>query len=86
MVLGREAQGFTDFLDIKSIEVIKGPQGTLFGKNASAGVINIQTNDPEFNFGGKLNASYGSFNELKLGGALTGPIIAETKIELVSDE
>ena len=75
VVMGREAQGFSDFLDIKSIEVIKGPQGTLFGKNASAGVINIQTNDPEFAFGGNADATYGSFNEVKLRGTVTGPIV-----------
>ncbi len=77
VVLGREAQGFSDFLDIKSIEVIKGPQGTLFGKNASAGVINIQTSDPEFEFGGRAALTYGSFNEVKVQGAVTGPIIAD---------
>ncbi len=77
VVLGREAQGFSDFLDIKSIEVIKGPQGTLFGKNASAGVINLQTNDPEFSFGGKADATYGSFNEVKLRATVTGPLIAD---------
>ncbi len=77
VVLGREAQGFTDFLDIKSIEVIKGPQGTLFGKNASAGVINIQTNDPEFKFGGSADGTFGSFNERKLRGTLTGPIVGD---------
>ena len=75
VVLGREAQGFSDFLDIKSIEVIKGPQGTLFGKNASAGVINIQTNDPAFSFGGSGDATYGSFNETKLRGTITGPLV-----------
>ena len=75
VVLGREAQGFSDFLDVKSIEVIKGPQGTLFGKNASAGVISIQTNDPAFAFGGNGDVSYGSFNELKLRGTVTGPLV-----------
>lgn len=74
VVLGREAQGFSDFLDIQSIEVIKGPQGTLFGKNASAGVINIQTNDPKFDFGGSGDVSYGSYDAIKLRGTVTGPI------------
>ena len=77
VVLGREAQGFADFLDVRSIEVIKGPQGTLYGKNASAGVINIQTNDPEFAFGGSADATYGSFNETKLRGTLTGPLVSD---------
>ena len=77
VVLGREAQGFTDFMDIRSVEIIKGPQGTLFGKNASAGVINIRTYDPEFNFGGSADATYGSFNETKLRGTVTGPLAGD---------
>ncbi len=74
VVLGREAQGFSDFLDIKSVEVIKGPQGTLYGKNASAGVISVQTNDPESKFGARADATYGSYNEVKLRGTVTGPV------------
>ncbi len=78
VVLGREAQGFSDFLDVKSVEIIKGPQGTLFGKNASAGVINIQTNDPAFTFGGSADATYGSVDEIKLRGTVTGPLAGDT--------
>lgn len=77
VVLGRESQGFTDFLDISAIEVIKGPQGTLFGKNASAGVVNIRTNDPEFSYGAIADASYGSFNEFKFRGTVTGPVAGD---------
>ena len=77
VVLGREAQGFADFLDVQSIEVIKGPQGTLFGKNASAGVINIKTNDPAFSFGGSADATYGSFSETKVRATVTGPIAGD---------
>lgn len=82
VVLGREAQGFSDFLDIQSIEVIKGPQGTLFGKNASAGVINIQTNDPKFELGGNGDISYGSYNAVKLRGTVTGPISDKVAVRL----
>ncbi|NRA30233.1 MAG: TonB-dependent receptor [Parvularculaceae bacterium] len=74
VVLGREAQGFFDFLDVEAIEVIKGPQGTLFGKNASAGVVNIRTRQPEFEFGGQADISYGSFNEVIARAAVTGPL------------
>ena len=77
VVLGREAQGFSDFLDVKSVEIIKGPQGTLFGKNASAGVINIQTNDPEFSFGGSADVTIGSFSERKVRGTVTGPLAGD---------
>ncbi|WP_109355670.1 TonB-dependent receptor [Sphingorhabdus sp. EL138] len=77
VVLGREAQGFFDFVDVESIEVIKGPQGTLFGKNASAGVINIRTKAPEFEFGGKADISYGTFDEIKIRGTVTGPLVED---------
>lgn len=77
VVMGREAQGFFDFFDVQSIEIIKGPQGTLFGKNASAGVVNIQTKAPEFDFGGGFDVSYGSFNEVKARGTITGPIAGD---------
>lgn len=77
VVLGREAQGFFDFVDVESIEVIKGPQGTLFGKNASAGVVNIRTKAPEFDFGGKADISYGSFDEIKIRGTVTGPLVED---------
>lgn len=77
VVLGRESQGFSDFLDIKSIEIIKGPQGTLFGKNASAGVVSVTTNDPEFAYGASGDATYGSFNEVKLRATATGPLAGD---------
>ncbi len=75
VVLGREAQGFFDFFDVETIEIIKGPQGTLFGKNASAGVINIRTKDPEFEFGAGGDISYGRYNEFKIRGSVTGPLV-----------
>lgn len=75
IVMGREAQGFFDFVDVESIEIIKGPQGTLFGKNASAGVVNIRTRDPEFEFGGRGDVTFGRFNQLKVRGTVTGPLV-----------
>ncbi|MEM8497980.1 MAG: TonB-dependent receptor [Pseudomonadota bacterium] len=75
VVMGREAQGFFDLFDIEALEVIKGPQGTLFGKNASAGVVNIRTKKPDFEFGAAGDFTYGSFNELRFRGSVTGPIV-----------
>lgn len=77
VVMGREAQGFFDLFDVESIEVIKGPQGTLFGKNASAGVVNVRTKRPEFEFGGGADFTYGSFDEIKARGTITGPLVED---------
>ena len=63
-----------DLPDIQRVEVLRGPQSTLFGKNASAGVISIISKKPSFQFGGNLEASYGNFNAIVVKGVITGPI------------
>lgn len=70
--IGRQGAGMTDLFDIQRIEVLRGPQGTLFGKNASAGVLNIVTTDPSYSWGGKVQATYGEFDEFVLRGTVTG--------------
>jgi iron complex outermembrane receptor protein len=63
-----------DLFDLKSIEVLRGPQGTLFGRNATGGAVIIRTQPPSFTFGGKVEATYGSDNLAELRGLLTGPL------------
>ena len=70
----RSAGALSDLNNVQRIEVLNGPQSTLFGKNASAGVISIVTREPQFDFGGNVEASYGNFNNLFLRGDVTGPI------------
>lgn len=53
---------------------LNGPQSTLFGKNASAGVISVVTRPPQFEFGGSVEAVYGNFNTIVLKGDITGPL------------
>ncbi len=70
----RSAAQIGDLPNITRVEVLRGPQSTLFGKNASAGIISIVTAEPKFDFGGTLEASYGNFNAIILKGDITGPI------------
>lgn len=70
----RNGVSFGELSDVERIEVLKGPQGTLFGKNTSAGVINVITKKPTFDHGVDVEVSAGEFGEI--GGALVlnGPI------------
>ncbi|NKI98799.1 TonB-dependent receptor [Novosphingobium sp. SG707] len=70
VVIGRSAASFFDFSDINRVEVLRGPQGTLFGKNASAGAINLVTEKPNLTKN-TLDAavSYGSYNDLRIKGS-----------------
>ncbi len=73
----RNGVGFGDLGDVDRIEVLKGPQGTLFGKSTSAGVINVITAEPSFKFG--ANAEFTASNYGGYGGSaeVTGPLIAD---------
>lgn len=70
----RAAGGLSDYADISRIEVLRGPQSTLFGKNASVGLISVSTKEPEYEFGGNLEATLGNYNSQILKGRLTGPL------------
>jgi outer membrane receptor protein involved in Fe transport len=70
----RSAAQIGDLPNVERIEVLRGPQSTLFGKNASAGVISIVTQKPQYTFGGSVEASYGNYDAIVLKGDITGPI------------
>lgn len=70
----RSAAALSDLPNVQRIEVLNGPQSTLFGKNASAGVISVVTREPQFQFGGAVEASYGNFNNILIKGDVTGPL------------
>jgi outer membrane receptor protein involved in Fe transport len=70
----RAVAQISDLPDIQRVEVLRGPQSTLFGKNASAGVISIVTREPAFDFGGTVEATYGNYDAMVVKGYLTGPI------------
>jgi iron complex outermembrane receptor protein len=76
VVYSRAGEAFSDLIDIDRLEVLRGPQGTLFGKNTSAGVINIVTKRPGKDFGGFIDGGYyfGNGNEYRVRGALDLPL------------
>jgi len=74
VVLARQGQAFADLYDIDRVEVLRGPQGTLFGKNASSGVIAIVSKGPTEEFEGVVDLSYYDDNELRIKGSVSGPI------------
>lgn len=73
----------TTLLDVSSVQVLKGPQGTLFGRNTTGGAILINSNDPVIGeFSGKLSASYGRFNEFEPTAVVNIPLGSKFAIRL----
>lgn len=70
----RPAATTLDFIDIDQIEVLRGPQGTLFGKNTTAGAFNITTRGPSFTPGAKFEVSYGNYGYIQAKASITGPL------------
>jgi iron complex outermembrane receptor protein len=69
----RPAAASFDFIDIDRIEVLRGPQGTLYGKNTSAGALNITTRRPSFRTEGRFELSAGNLDFLQAKGSISGP-------------
>ncbi|HEY6914743.1 MAG TPA: TonB-dependent receptor [Paludibacter sp.] len=70
----RPAATTLDFIDVEQIEVLRGPQGTLFGKNTTAGAFNITTKKPSFTPGANFELSYGNYGYIQAKTSITGPI------------
>lgn len=66
-----------DFVDVERIEILRGPQGTLFGKNTTAGAFNVVTRAPSFKPGANVELSYGNYSYVQAKASLTGPIIKD---------
>ncbi len=70
----RIASATLDFVDVEQIEVLRGPQGTLYGKNTTAGAINITTRPPSFDFEGRAEISIGNYSFKQAKASVSGPI------------
>jgi outer membrane receptor protein involved in Fe transport len=85
----RNGVSFGDLGEVERIEVLKGPQGTLFGKNTSAGVINVVSKKPSFDFGTELELGGGEYGGMEGSLSLTGPIerkVAAGRLYVVARE
>ncbi|EIZ78342.1 TonB-dependent receptor [Novosphingobium sp. Rr 2-17] len=67
----------SDLVDIDRVEVLRGPQGTLSGKNSEGGSIKIFSKAPDNDFGGNIEAGYGSYNAVRVRGAINIPIVQD---------
>ena len=75
----RPASATLDFLDVEQVEVLRGPQGTLFGKNTTAGAINVTTRKPSFTPGSDVELNYGNFGFVQAKASVTGPARQERR-------
>ncbi|WP_321396045.1 TonB-dependent receptor [Emcibacter sp.] len=72
--IARSVGGILDLVDVERVEVLKGPQGTLFGRNTIGGAISITTKKPHEEFEGKLSATYGTDDRIDLKGSVNIPL------------
>lgn len=70
----RPAAATLDFIDVERVEVLRGPQGTLFGKNTTSGAFNITTRKPSFKTGATFETSYGNYGYIQGKASITGPL------------
>ena len=76
--VGRNSAAAGDIFDVARVEVLRGPQGTLFGRNATGGSINIITQRPTEEFEANIDAAIGNFNARRIRGVVNGPLSDST--------
>ncbi|WP_373087397.1 TonB-dependent receptor, partial [Sneathiella sp.] len=75
--IARPAAQLSGFYDLQQVEVLRGPQGTLYGRGATAGAINLITKKPTAELDGYVRATYGNYNNIGLEAAVGGPVSGE---------
>ena len=73
--LGRPAMAFAEFMNLERVEVLRGPQGTLYGRNSVGGTINIVTRQPTNALEASVRLTAGNYDKLRAEGAVSGPLI-----------
>jgi iron complex outermembrane receptor protein len=77
ILISKSVGAVFDIADMERIEVLRGPQGTLFGRNTTGGAVNVTTKKPSGELRGKAQASIGNFGYLRYGGSLDLPAVGE---------
>lgn len=80
--VARSNAAIFDFFDVERVEVLRGPQATLYGRNAIGGVINLVSKAPTEEFEGYVNATYGNFDAIRLEGAVSGAVADNVRVRL----
>lgn len=75
--IGRPMAVASSFFDVDRLEVVRGPQGTLYGRNATGGAVNIITNAPTEELSGYFNATLGNYSSATVEAAISGPIVKD---------
>ncbi|MGE0621923.1 MAG: TonB-dependent receptor [Pseudomonadales bacterium] len=78
----RSGLGLADLVDVERIEVLYGPQGTLYGRNTNAGVLNVVTRRPTESFEAFVEGQIGNYDDLNLSGSVSGPISDDVRYRL----
>jgi iron complex outermembrane receptor protein len=82
--ISRSVAALSSFYDIEQVEVLRGPQGTLYGRNATGGSINLTTREPTREFSGYLRGTFGNYKRATAEGALSGPIAGDAILARVA--
>ncbi|MCW5725510.1 MAG: TonB-dependent receptor [Maricaulaceae bacterium] len=75
--LARQGAAINDFLSLERVEVLRGPQSTLFGRNTPAGVVSFITRRPSYDFGAEGELTFGNYNTRIARGTVTGPLVED---------
>ena len=75
--IARTSAAIFDLYDVERVEVLRGPQGTLYGRNATGGTINILSKAPGAEFEGNVSAEFGDFDYIRLGAVVSGPLVKD---------